>query len=85
MIATKLLPLLSESDVAEYVRYQAWRDFRSERCICGRHKGPCLPFCRACWKRLPVEMRKTIWAPGVGKYVESYRRAVEWLRSDRCP
>ena len=64
----------AEMDLRFYVEM-----FQSDECQCGKYKQPKRALCLRCYKRLPQEMQRALYARLGNGLERAYEEAVRWL------
>ena len=68
---------MAELKIAEPGFYA--RELVSEECQCGRTKKRGMSFCYTCWKLLPRDIQRALYARIGNGYEEAYEEAVQCL------
>lgn len=56
------------------------KELRSDECACGKYKKIGNSFCYNCFKSLPNDMQKALYARFGNGYEEAYEEAYGWLK-----
>lgn len=68
--------------LSESLDAQALRELGETTCAgCGKHKERGRSFCLPCYKRLPANMRQTLYRSFGSGYSTAYDEAKEWLKT----
>lgn len=73
---------MTQAFKSESLRDIAWRELRSEVCICGSHKQEGRSFCYGCFSLLPGNLKRNLWRSLSDGYAGFYDEACTFLKAE---